>query len=528
MTTASQRTLRIGERRVSIVMPSVLDARLHTALVIISIHVVGITALGFRVSVPQILAAILTAAAIDVALALRRIGALVWPSSGMLTGSGVALILRETGMGRGDYWSWSGWYYFALIAGLSVLTKHLIRYRGTHVFNPSNLGLVAAFVILGSQVIEPLDFWWAPMSLWMALAYLIIIGGGTLITRRLDLLGMVAGFWVVFAMALGVLAGSGHCMTAAWSLDAVCGARFWSVLVTSPEVLIFMFFMITDPKTIPSGRLARLAFAGSMAIAAVLLIAPQQGEFGAKVALLASLVLWSPLRGLFDRLAHESPSSGIADLGRRLHPAGQRRSAAFGRGALMGSAIVVVAIAIVLAGSPAREAPTAGAASSPATGITIDPSALPPVTVADDVRSLSLDIDQAAARDLAINLAENLAIEGQAIRQGNGNLLADASAGERLAEMQAQLDEALATGERVAFDYRFESLLLRVADRGEGQSGAALVFEADGTVDRVVHDALGEEKSRTSSEFSAEFTLRQLGSDRWLIVSHTPDGTNVG
>ena len=42
-------------------------------------------------------------------------------------------------------------------------------------------------------------------------------------------------------------------MTANWAFAPVCGADFWRVIVTSPEVLIFLFFMITDPKTVPAG-----------------------------------------------------------------------------------------------------------------------------------------------------------------------------------------------------------------------------------------------------------------------------------
>ncbi len=43
---------------------------------------------------PQILAAILTCAILEVALTFRRSRSFVWPASAMLTGSGVALILR--------------------------------------------------------------------------------------------------------------------------------------------------------------------------------------------------------------------------------------------------------------------------------------------------------------------------------------------------------------------------------------------------------------------------------------------------
>ena len=40
-------------------------------------------------------------------------------------------------------------------------------------------------------------------------------------------------------------------MTAAWHVGPIEGAEFWWLLVSSPEILVFLFFMITDPKTIP-------------------------------------------------------------------------------------------------------------------------------------------------------------------------------------------------------------------------------------------------------------------------------------
>lgn len=189
MTALNLPTLRFGEKHYPVVLPTIRDPRLHLAAVIISIHILGQIALGFRVSVPQILAAILTCALMEVVWTFCRSGRIVWPASALLTGSGVALILRVVGTEPGDHWTWSGWHLFALVAGFSLLTKYLVRYRGTHVFNPSNVGLVAAFVVLGGGRVEPLDFWWAPLDVWMATAYLVILVGGLLITARLRLLG---------------------------------------------------------------------------------------------------------------------------------------------------------------------------------------------------------------------------------------------------------------------------------------------------------------------------------------------------
>ena len=293
--------MRIFGRTYPFVAPNIRDPRLHLAAVIISIHFLGQIALGFRVSVPQILVAILVCAVIEVGWTLHKTGTLVWPASAMLTGSGVALILRLSDMQSNDHWTWRGWYVFALVAGLSLLTKYVIRYRGSHIFNPSNVGLVAAFLLLGSTRIEPLDFWWAPFDGWMVAAYLIILVGGLLITARLHLLGMSAAFWLTLAVGIGVLAASGHCMTARWSFEPVCGAHFWWVIVFSPEILIFLFFMITDPKTSPAGRVARVAFGIGVAMVCTLLIAPQTTEFGAKVALLSGLVVLCVARLFLER-----------------------------------------------------------------------------------------------------------------------------------------------------------------------------------------------------------------------------------
>ena len=84
-----------------------------------------------------------------------------------------------------------------------------------------------------------------------ALAVAIIVAGGLAILLRLRLLGIAIGFWVTFAAGLAVLAASGHAMTARWHLGPVEDWHFWRVLVFSPEILVFLFFMITDPKTIP-------------------------------------------------------------------------------------------------------------------------------------------------------------------------------------------------------------------------------------------------------------------------------------
>src|SRR4051794_34738944 len=164
------RTLTLRSASYPVVLPNVRDPRLHVASVIITIHVLGQVALGFQVSVPQILAAIVTCAVIEISITFYQTRKLVWPASAMLTGSGVALILRVVGTPPNDHWTTYAWQIFAVVAGLSLLSKYVIKYRGSHIFNPSNLGLVVTFLVLGASRVEPLDFWWGPLSPAMLLA----------------------------------------------------------------------------------------------------------------------------------------------------------------------------------------------------------------------------------------------------------------------------------------------------------------------------------------------------------------------
>ncbi len=65
--------------------------------------------------------------------------------------------MRIPGTQHGDWWSTNGLWIYAAVGSVAMASKYLITWRGRHVFNPANLGLVLAFVILGSERAEPLQ-----------------------------------------------------------------------------------------------------------------------------------------------------------------------------------------------------------------------------------------------------------------------------------------------------------------------------------------------------------------------------------
>src|SRR5262245_61569558 len=112
-------TLTVGRTTYPVLLPNWRDSRLHVAAVIVTIHVLGQVQLRFQVTIPQILAAIVTCAVMEMTITFRTRRAIVWPASAMLTGSGVALILRVPSTPRGDHWSTHAWWVFAGVAAFS-------------------------------------------------------------------------------------------------------------------------------------------------------------------------------------------------------------------------------------------------------------------------------------------------------------------------------------------------------------------------------------------------------------------------
>jgi len=516
---ATGRTLTFGGTAYPLVLPTIRDPRLHVAAVIITIHVLGQVGLHFRVSIPQILAAIITCAVIEIALTFRQSKAFVWPASAMLTGSGVALILRVVGTPPDDPWNTDAWWVFAGVAAFSLLTKYVIKYRGSHVFNPSNIGLVVTFVVLGSTRVEPLDFWWAPLNGWMILAYVVIIGGGLLITRRLKLLALAATFWVSLAVGIGLLAASGHCMTTNWAFAPVCGVDFWRVIVTSPEVMIFLFFMITDPKTVPAGRVGRVVFGLLVAAASVLLMAPQTNEFGTKVGLLAGLVVICAARPLLDRVLPE-PRSAADDL--RRVALGIRGGLRVGLAVL---AVLVLGVGIVVAGTPARGLVVPDTAEMlNDVPHQVDPGTFPAIAVGQDVADWDHTIEGPGAQAILQTLAENLELENQALLRRDGSILTAVDHGDRLKEMQARLQAVQAGGPTVVDHYRFDSVKLRLIVPFGVQTGISLGFDSTGTVTEETYDANGSLQSTRTIPFDQTFAVRRATGNRWLNVAVLPPG----
>ncbi len=312
---ASGPHLTLGGRRIPVVLPSRSDPRLKLSAVIVALQVLGQTVLDFKVSIAQILVTIGVCAAVDTAVIFRRQGILAWPASALLTGNSIAFILRASGTKHGDWWSLHGIEYFVLAALVSLLVKYLVRPGGRHRFNPSNVGIIWVLLVIGPVHVFPQYLYWGPLGAPVLAALAVIVIGAVWVLRAVRMVPMALSFLVPFVALIGAFAVSGQSFVAIWSEDSISGFEYWLRICASPELLVFVCFMMSDPATAARSPVGRTVYGAATAVVAAGLVSFQPTEFGIKVAILASLTIVCsvvPLIELAVRRLRERPRTSQA------------------------------------------------------------------------------------------------------------------------------------------------------------------------------------------------------------------------
>ena len=309
------RTVTIRGEQIPVIFPKWGDPRLKLTATIWTITFLGLTVLSFQVSIPQISVTVLLCGAIEIGYLYRKERVLAWPASALQTGISCAFIFRVAGTEHAEWWSIEGLQYFMFLAVISLVPKYVLRHNGRHIFNPSNVGLAWALLLIGPHHVFSEHLWWAPLGTPILVAFAVIFGGAYWLLRQVKLIKMACTFLVTVFSLIALFALLGRTYWAAWHEGLVGGSFYWLTIALSPEMLIFAFFMITDPQTAPKSKLGRQIYAVLTGVVCAGLILPQTTEFGIKVAILSSLVLTCAMVPTIDRFARrvEAERSGDPD-----------------------------------------------------------------------------------------------------------------------------------------------------------------------------------------------------------------------
>jgi Na+-transporting NADH:ubiquinone oxidoreductase subunit NqrB len=179
-------------------------------------------------------------------------------------------------------------WFFALAGVLAIASKFLLRFHGKHLFNPAGFAIVILLLANAGVWISPwqwgAELWFATLAVLLAIVVLQA-------ARRADIA-------IFFLTSHAALLGA----RALWLGDPLAIPLHQ---MQSGSLLIFAFFMISDPRTSPSSRWGRFAFAFAVAALAHYLAFFVQ----IRPALYFALIALSPLTLAIDRVF---PAPGFA------------------------------------------------------------------------------------------------------------------------------------------------------------------------------------------------------------------------
>jgi Na+-translocating ferredoxin:NAD+ oxidoreductase RnfD subunit len=199
-----------------------IDKRYLAPILVTIVLLAGQLTFGFLESWGRTLLAIGTAIVVEVVLA--RVFSGKWPhlASSYISGISIGMLVRSPA-----FWP------YALCSAISITSKYVLRVEGRHIWNPSNFGIVA-MLVLAADSVAGLSVQWGNNLLPMVVVWCF----GSVIIHSLGRFHITATYVVSFvAFAL--------------FRSVVTGHPFLSEVapITGPMYQLFIFFMITDPKT---------------------------------------------------------------------------------------------------------------------------------------------------------------------------------------------------------------------------------------------------------------------------------------
>lgn len=216
------------------------DPRYYQIAVLGSLLTFGIVGLDFSIYFLNAVAIFATAQLVQY-LGTRLAGLPRFdPLSAVITSLSLTLLLRTDTVA-----------FAALAAGIAIGSKFLIRVRGKHVFNPANVAIVT--LVLAS------DHAWITTGQWgnAALGALALACLGFLVLTRAKRSETTLAFLCGFA---ALLFGR-----ALWLGDPLVIPMHQ---LQNGALLIFAFFMISDPKTSPDSATGRIFYGALVACVA--------------------------------------------------------------------------------------------------------------------------------------------------------------------------------------------------------------------------------------------------------------------
>jgi Na+-transporting NADH:ubiquinone oxidoreductase subunit NqrB len=245
------------------------DARHYQIAALLTLLIFNIGWLDFGAR-PLNSALAIGAALITQAICSRWFGVPMDPRSPLITGLSLSLLLRAD----------EAWLH-ALAGAIGIGSKFFLRIDGKHIWNPAGLAIVILLFSSNDVWISP-GSWGTAVWLVTLLCFFAILVLHA--ARRSDMALFFLGSHAALLLAR------------AWWLGDPLAIPLHQL--QSGSLLIFAFFMISDPRTSPDSRLGRFLFALSVALLGHYMAFFMQ----MRPALYIALIALSPFILLIDKI----------------------------------------------------------------------------------------------------------------------------------------------------------------------------------------------------------------------------------
>jgi Na+-translocating ferredoxin:NAD+ oxidoreductase RnfD subunit len=234
------------------------DNRYVAPLFITFILLVGHLFYGILESYERTALAIVAALVTELVLGRIFYGQWLNLASAYISGISVGILLRSPA-----FWP------FALCSVLSIMSKYVLRVKGRHLWNPSNFG-ICVLLFLAPEAVAGLsvqwgNFKWPLIVIWVLGSFIIYRA------KRIHISATYVASFFAFAFLRSWITG-----------DPV---QAEIAPITGPMYQLFVFFMITDPKTTVKSKKWQCIVVFCVAFVEMLLRLNQ--------------VVWAPLYALF-------------------------------------------------------------------------------------------------------------------------------------------------------------------------------------------------------------------------------------
>jgi Na+-transporting NADH:ubiquinone oxidoreductase subunit NqrB len=224
------------------------DPRLFQIGVLAGLLVFGLTALDFDLTLVQV--AVTLGAAVGAQLTCGRIAGLrgdTGSRSALISGLSLCLLLRTDVL-----------LTAAAAAAFAIGSKFVLRVGGKHLLNPTNGAIVGLLALSTAAPGLELSIWVSPGQ-WGNTAFFLLLMGclGTVVVTRAARADVTFAFLASWAALL---------LFRAWSFGDPLAIPLHRL--QNGALLLFAFFMISDPKTTPDSRSGRVLFGALVALGA--------------------------------------------------------------------------------------------------------------------------------------------------------------------------------------------------------------------------------------------------------------------